>query len=428
MGGEGEGMDDLLLRGGIIAGRRQDLAVQGGRIRLIAPAIATPARDALDITGKLVLPGFIEAHIHPDKAFIADRTAGLRRGGPTPQALVAALKKAFTVEDIYERARQVMLLAIRHGCTTMRAHVEVDALVELRGVEALRRLQAEFSGVLEVQLIAFAQEGIFRDHVTQGLLREALQMGLTTLGGCPYMDDDQRRHIDWFFDAAEAADVPLDFHADSGDDPARLTCDYIAEQTIARGMQGRVTLGHLCTLDLLDPDRRARVIEKLHAARIHVISLPATELHVKGRADKHAWRGVTRLEELRAAGVNVAIATNNIVNPFTPYGHPDLLRQALIAAMAAHLGNLEQMAWLLDLITVNPARALGLRDYGLAAGCKADLVVLDAADPAQAITEQSEKLWVLKGGRVVARNVRASELFMPAAPARGGDAARLGAV
>jgi cytosine deaminase len=295
----------------------------------------------------------------------------------------------------------------------MRAHVEIDAFVELRGVEALRRLQAEFAGVLDMQLIAFAQEGIFHDDVTQGLLREALQMGLPTLGGCPYMDHDQRRHVDWFFDIAEAAGVRLDFHADSGDDPSQLTCDYIAEQTMARGMPGRVSLGHLCTLDMLEPEPRARVIDKIRQAGIHVISLPATELHVKGRADKHAWRGVTRLEELRAGGVNVSISTNNIVNPFTPYGHPDLLRQALIVAMAAHLGNLDQMAWLPDLITVNPAKALGLTDYGLAVGCQADLVVLDAADPVQAITEQSEKLWVLKAGRIVARNIRASEVLMP---------------
>jgi cytosine deaminase len=407
-------MDDLILQGGIIAGSQRDLAVQQGRIRQIAPKITASAQHTIDITGKLVLPGFIESHIHPDKAFVADRTSGLRRGGPIPQVLVAELKKAFTVEDIYERARRVMLWAIRHGCTTMRAHVEIDAYVELRGVEALRRLQAELAGVLELQLIAFAQEGIFRDKVTQGLLREALHIGLPVLGGCPYMDDDQRRHIDWFFDTAEAAGVPLDFHADSGDDPSRLTCDYIAEQTIARGMQGRVTLGHLCTLDLLEPDHRARVIDKLRDAGIHVISLPATEMHVKGRADKHAWRGVTRIEELRAAGVNVSISTNNIVNPFTPYGHPDLLRQALITAMAAHLGNLEQMAWLLDLITVNPARAIGLQGYGVAEGCRADLVVVDASAPVQAITEQSEKLWVLKAGRIVARNARTSELFISA--------------
>jgi cytosine/creatinine deaminase len=409
-------MDDLLLRGGIVAGRQRDLAIHQGRIRQIAPQLFAPAQTMLDISGKLVLPGFIESHIHPDKAFIADRTSGLRQGGPTPQALVAELKKTFTVADIYERARRVLLFAIRHGCTTMRAHVEIDAFVELRGVEALQRLQAEFAGVLDLQLIAFAQEGIFHDDVTQGLLREGLQMGLQTLGGCPYMDEDQRRHIDWFFDAAEEAGVPLDFHADSGDDPSRLTCDYIAEQTIARGMQGRVTLGHLCTLDVLEPSHRARVIDKMRQAGIHVISLPATEMHVKGRADKHNWRGVTRLEELRDAGVNVSISTNNIVNPFTPYGHPDLLRQALITAMAAHLGNLDQMAWLLDLITVNPAKALGLTDYGLSEGCWADIVVLDAVDPVQAITEQAEKLWVFKAGRMVARNTRSAEMFVTTAP------------
>jgi cytosine/creatinine deaminase len=405
-------MDDLILRGGIIAGTQQDLAIQHGRIRQIAPRVSTPAQTTLDTSAKLVLPGFIESHIHPDKAFIADRTSGLRRDGPSPQVLVAQLKKTFTIEDIYERARRVMLFAIRHGCTTMRAHVEIDAFAELRGVEALQRVQAEFAGVLDLQLIAFAQEGIFHDEVTQGLLREGLQMGLPILGGCPYMDRDPRRHIDWFFNTAEAAGVPLDFHADSGDDPAGLTCDYIAEQTIARGMQGRVTLGHLCTLDMLEPDHRARVIETIRQADIHVISLPATEMHVKGRADKHTWRGVTRLEELRAAGINVSISTNNIVNPFTPYGHPDLLRQALVTAMVAHLGNLDQMAWLLDLITINPARAIGLKDYGLAEGCRADLVVLDAADPAQAITEQAEKLWVFKAGRIVARNARTSEVFV----------------
>jgi cytosine/creatinine deaminase len=405
-------MDDLILRDGIIAGTQQDLAIQHGRIRQIAPRISTPAQTTLNISAKLVLPGFIESHIHPDKAFIADRTSGLRRGGPSPQVLVAQLKKTFTVEDISERARRVMLCAIRHGCTAMRAHVEIDAFVELRGVEALQRVQAEFAGVLDLQLIAFAQEGIFHDGVTQGLLREGLQMGLPILGGCPYMDRDPRRHIDWFFNTAEAAGVPLDFHADSGDDPASLTCDYIAEQTIARGMQGRVTLGHLCTLDMLEPDHRARVMETMRQAGIHVISLPATEMHVKGRAHKHTWRGVTRLEELHAAGVNVSISTNNIVNPFTPYGHPDLLRQALVTAMAAHLGNLDQMAWLLDLITINPARAIGLKDYGLAEGCRADLVVLDAADPAQAITEQAEKLWVFKAGRIVARNARTSEVFV----------------
>ncbi|MGH8069083.1 MAG: amidohydrolase family protein [Candidatus Entotheonellia bacterium] len=407
-------MDDLILRGGIITGAQQDLAIHQGRIRHVAPRISTPAQTTLDISGKLVLPGFIESHIHPDKAFIADRTSGLSREGPTPQVLVAELKKKFTVEDIYERARRVMLFAIRHGCTTMRAHVEIDAFVELRGVEALQRVQAEFAGGLDLQLIAFAQEGIFHDDVTQGLLREGLQMGLPVLGGCPYMDQDQQRHIDWFFDTAEAAGVPLDFHADSGDDPSRLTCDYIARQTIARGMQGRVTLGHLCTLDMLEPHQRARVIDTMREAGIHVISLPATEMHVKGRADKHTWRGVTRIEELRAAGVNVAISTNNVVNPFTPYGHPDLLRQALVTAMAAHLGNLDQLSWLLDLVTVNPAKAIGLRDYGLAEGCRADLVVLDAADPAQAITEQAEKLWVVKSGRIVAHNTRTSELFVTA--------------
>jgi cytosine deaminase len=404
----------LLLRGGLVGGRRQDVAMRDGRIERIGERLDAAGYETLDVSDRLVLPGFVESHIHPDKAFIADRTQGLRAGGPSPQTLVAELKKSFTVDDVYRRARRVLELAVRHGCTTMRAHVEIDAFVEMRGLEAMRRLQTDFAGVLELKLIAFAQEGIFHETVTRELLREALKSGLDTLGGCPYMDADQRAHIDWFFETAQAFGVLLDFHADSADDPAQLTTDYIAEQTIARGMHGRVTLGHLCTLDVLEPAHRARVIGRVRDAGIHVISLPATELHVKARTDtKRTWRGVTRLAELREAGVNVSISTNNIVNPFTPYGHPDLLRQALVTAMAAHLGNLDQLAWLPELITTNPARALGLADYGLAPGGRADLVVLDARDAAEAITEQSEKLYVVKAGHVVARNTRHSELVIP---------------
>ena len=407
-------MSSLLLRDGLVGGRRQDLLIRDGRIHRIGARLDPGGAETMDVTDKLILPGFVETHIHPDKAFIADRTEGLRAGGPTAQTLVAELKKKFTVDDIYQRARRVMELAVRHGCTSMRAHVEIDSFVELRGVEAMRRLQKDLAGVLDLELIAFAQEGIFNDDVTKDLLREGLKMGLRWLGGCPYMDKDQRGHIDWFFETAQELGVPLDFHADSSDDPALLTCDYIAEHTIKRGMQGRVTVGHLCMLDVLEPPHRAQVIATLREAGIHVISLPATEMHVKARTDtRRTWRGVARLGELREAGLNVAISTNNIANPFTPYGHPDLLRQALVAALSMHLGNLDQMAWLLELITTNAARAIGLEGYGLAEGCRADLVVLDARDPAQAITEQAEKLYVIKNGKVVARNRRTTELSLP---------------
>src|SRR3712207_972989 len=144
-------MEDLLLRGGIIAGTRQDLAIYQGRIRQIAPRISTPAQMTLDTAGKLVMPGFVESHIHPDKAFIADRTSGLKAGGPTPQVLVAELKKQFSVDDIYQRARRTVEMAVRHGCTHMRAHVEIDSFVEMRGVEAMRRLQKDLAGIIDLE-------------------------------------------------------------------------------------------------------------------------------------------------------------------------------------------------------------------------------------------------------------------------------------
>src|SRR5947208_3017823 len=262
-GARREADDDALDRGGDVA---PELAGHGELRHLSQDAPRAGEEDRIEEVpehdeSRRETPHEEEGddRIHPDKAFIADRTEGLRAGGPSAQTLVAELKKTFTVDDIYRRARRVMELAVRHGCTTMRAHVEVDAYVELRGVEALRRLQAELAGVLDLRLIAFAQEGIFRDGVTRDLLREALKAGLAVLAGCPSMDRDQPRHIDWFFDTAQDFGVPLDFHADSADDPAMLTSDYIAEQTIIRGMQGRVTVGHLGTLDSIAEIGRAHV-------------------------------------------------------------------------------------------------------------------------------------------------------------------------
>ena len=411
-------MAELIIRNAIVGANSLDIGIVDGRIHSLSPAGATaPATDTqaertvIDAKGGIVLPGFVESHIHLDKAYVADRAPGLSSTGPSAQILLAELKREFTVEDIYARARRGLEAAIRHGCTAMRAHIEIDPYVELRGVEAMLALKADFAQVIELQLVAFAQEGIFHDDRTCDLLQQGLRLGLDVLGGCPYMDREQRAHIDWFFATAEQFGVPLDFHADSSDDPQRLTCDYIAEQTIARGMQGRVLVGHLGLLDVLDPQTRAKTIDTLAAAELHVVSLPATELHVKGRGDlARTWRGVTRIGELQARGVNVAVSTNNIENPFTPFGHPDLLRQLLVTAAVAHLGNLDQLGALFDLITVNPAAAMGIHDYGLNIGDRADLVVLDAPSAEQAIIEQVEKLWVVQAGKVRARNRRESKL------------------
>ena len=404
----------LLLHDGSINGSLVDLLIIDGYIAEVGPFIDAPKAEHRDLGGRLVLPGFIESHIHLDKAFVADRAPGLSNQGPSPQVLVAQLKREFTAADVYARARRAAAQAIRHGCVAMRAYVEIDEFIELRGVEAMLELKADLDGVLDLQLVAFAQEGIYQDNVTQDLLVEGLHQGLEVLGGCPYMDPGRERdHIDWCFETATRYGVPLDFHADTADDPRRLTSDYIVAQIKTYGMQGRVQIGHLCTLDVLLPAARCELIEAMRDAQVHAVSLPATESHVKGRDDPlRTWRGVTRIAELREGGVNVAVATNNVVNPFTPFGHADPLRQLLITAMLAHLGNLEDLAWLPELVTDNPARALQRPDYGLTPGCRADLVVLDAPDPVTAIVEQSEKTLVFNAGRVVAENRRENLLTL----------------
>jgi cytosine deaminase len=252
---------DLLLRGARLPDRQSlaDIAITGDRIVAVDP-VARPAHETIELGGRLVTPGLVESHIHLDKALLTDRVS--TTAGTLEEAirLTGQAKRTFTAEDITARARQVLDMAVRAGTTAMRSHVEVDPIVGLTGMEAMLALREEYAPALDLQLCAFAQEGIVKAPGTEKLLRRALQMGADLVGGCPYNDTDGVEHIRVVFALATAFGVDADFHVDFADEPQHLHVREVAEQTVRAGWQGRVVVGHLSELAAVPHFRQDEII------------------------------------------------------------------------------------------------------------------------------------------------------------------------
>ncbi len=258
-----------------------DIAIEGGRIAAMEPGIDASADEQIDAQGRAAIPGLIEAHLHLDKALLHRRLPA--RFGTLDEAIrvTGILKSKQEREDVLDRSRQVLDMAIRNGTTAVRAHPDVDLIQGLIGVETLLALKDEYDSLLDLQIVAFPQEGILKSKGTYELMIDALRMGADVVGGCPYNElnwDDTRRHIDIVFELAQRFGAPIDMHADFADDTSDqrfAAISYIARRTIDTGYQGRVSLGHVTSLGALDNDALAPVIEQIRLAGISIVTLPA---------------------------------------------------------------------------------------------------------------------------------------------------------
>jgi cytosine/creatinine deaminase len=404
---------ELLLRKATLPdGQPADIGTRGGRIAAIGALTEHPARRTVDCRGCVLTPGLVDAHIHLDKALLSERAPSI--DGTVTEALqvTAEAKRGFTVDDIGARARRVLDAAIRAGTTAMRSHVEVDPIVGLKGLHALLALKREYAPAIDLQLCAFAQEGILRSPGTDALLARALEGGADLIGGCPYNDTDAHAQIDIVFRLARDFDVDVDFHIDFFDEPDHLDVLYVAEQTVRFGWQGRVAAGHVSELAALEPERLDAVATVLKDAGIGVIMLPATDLYLMGRKDaRNPRRGLAPAKRLLAAGVTVAAATNNILNAFTPMGTGDLALMGYLVTTAAHMGTESDAASVLAMLTEHPARMLRLPDYGLHVGARADLVLWETERPAEVVTTMAPRRLVVKAGRLSIQHERSCTEF-----------------
>jgi cytosine deaminase len=393
---------DLVLRQGRFAERGEvlfDIGIANGRIVEIAGTIAAEAPEE-QLDGRLVIPGFVETHIHLDKSCILDRCQSVHGTLEEAIAEVAAAKRSFTEADIHARAQRTLEKAIVQGTTRMRTHVEVDPRVGLKGFNAVRALKRDYAWAIDLQLCVFPQEGLTNDPGAEELLVEACEQGADLIGGCPYTDTDPQTHIARIFDIARHFDLDIDFHLDFDIDPSWMHLDEVCRQTQSRRWGGRVAIGHVTKLSAVKHLHLMEIGRRLAEAGVAVTVLPATDLFLMGRAhEHHVPRGVAPVHRLLGHGVTCSLATNNVLNPFTPFGDCSLIRMANLYANVAHIGRPGDLQACLDMVTTLPARLINAPDYGIAVGHPADLVVLDSRDPAMAVAELAQPLFGLKRGR-----------------------------
>jgi cytosine deaminase len=400
----------------------QDILIEDSKIALVGPAGTVPqerAEELLDCHGRAVLPGFVETHLHLDKALLDERIPNLAGNLEGAIKVTGALKAQFTMDDVKERARKVLDMAIAQGTTFIRTQPDVDPIVRTLGADAMLALRDEYRGLIDLQVVAFPQEGIIKAPGTVALLEECLRNGADVVGGCTYNEADVdtcKDHIRQVFDLAEKHGVPVDMHCDfqvDDSDPRYALVEHIADVTIERGMQGRVTLGHMSSLGSLSGPHRVRVWDRIKQAELNIVVLPFTDMHLNARNDDHnVRRGVAPVKLMWDVGINVGLSSNNVRNAFTPFGNADLMDVALFLAQVGHMGTPDDFRRLLATITYANAKIVGVDDgYGVKVGDRADLVVLDAPDGAAGLLDRAVRTAVVKSGRVVARTNKSTELI-----------------
>jgi cytosine/creatinine deaminase len=384
-----------------------DVAIADGYITEIAAAgfSTTKTNQTLDAQGKLLIPGLVDPHIHLDKALLLARYPAVE--GTFTEALHQTLqaKREYTITDIQTRAEKILTRAIAFGTTAMRTHVEVDPIVQLKSITALKALKQKYAWGITLQLAIFAQEGITNQPGTVDLLRKAMKMGGDVIGSAPYVDPQPKENIRLVFDLAQEFNCDVDFHLDFIDDDAPLLLPVVIEETLKRNWHNRVCLGHMTKLAGLTPTELTTLIPSLKEAGIAILALPATDLYMMAREDTHnVRRGVAPIDQLAELGVKVGLASNNVQNLFTPFGDGDILKICTLLAQVLQLGTTTSHQLCLDMATSKAAEAIAIKDYGVAVGKVADLVLLETDSVSSAIGTAPLNRTTIKRGQIVTQS------------------------
>ncbi len=400
-------INDATLPG--VTGRR-DIGVDGGRISRIAKVIDEKADFVVNAKGRLVTSGFVNIHCHLDKCLTHAWTKterGKNSGSPEVIPAATAVKKSFTEQDILRRASAALESSVLNGTTAIRAFADVDTTGGLLAVKAILEAKKRYFDMVDIQVVAFPQEGIIRDEGTEELLRKALELGADVVGGIPWYEktaEDCRKHTDIVFDLAKESRKPIHVLVDDTSDPGARNILYLLQKTVREGYGGRVAASHCRgALDSPDDAYARGIVSLARQAGLTVVENSHVSLFMYGRTDPHpVRRGVTRIREFLDGGVNVAIGQDDIDDSYYPFGRGDMLELAWMMAHAAHLTTEGELNSCYDMVTKNGAKGMGMDDYGVRAGARADLVVLDAPSIHEALRLQAPRTHVIKAGRVVA--------------------------
>lgn len=401
-------MLDLLIRGANLPDGRTgiDIAVKDGRIVELAAGLSGEAPVSLDARGRLVTPPFVDAHFHMDSTLSLGQPR-LNESGTLLEGikLWSELKPHLTVDAIKKRALSFCRWAIARGSLAVRSHVDVcdDRLL---AVEALLEVKREMKPWLDLQLVAFPQDGFLRYGRARANLTRALDKGVDVVGGIPHFERtmaEGARSVKELCEIAAERGLPVDMHCDETDDPLSRHVESLTYETQRLGLQGRVTGSHLTSMHSMDNYYVSKLIPLMREAELRVVANPLINITLQGRHDSYPKRrGMTRVKELMAAGITVAMGHDCVMDPWYSLGSHDMLE---VAHMGLHVGQMTgtaEMRRCFEAVTVNAAKVLGLEGYGLEPGCNADLVILQAADPIEALRLKPARLQVIRRGQVIA--------------------------
>ena len=378
-----------------------DIGVKDGRIAALAPNLGGSAKDVVQGGGRLVCSGFVETHIHLDKACILGRCEHTTKRNPhLAMERVSAVKHTFTVEDVIERASATIEKCISHGTTRMRTHCEVDPKVGLRGFEGVKALIDNYKWAIDLEICVMPQEGLTNNPGTDELMIAALKNGATVVGAAPSYDSDSSAQVRRIFEMAREFDIDIDMHVDSGATAEHLDTLLVCDLTEKYKRGGRVAVGHVGKLATMPGPALENVAKRMAGAGVAATVLTATDLYLGGRhTDHNVPRNVVDLNRLTELGVTCSIGSNNILNPFTPFGDGQLLRQINMHAIVTQRGNDDDVRALWNMGTSSAAKIMRKDDYGIKVGGPADLVVLDAPDAITALRTVAPVLAAFKRGR-----------------------------
>jgi cytosine/creatinine deaminase len=415
---------DLIIRNATLPDGRSgiDLAIASGRIVAVAPAIVADAATVIDAAGHLVSPPFVDCHFHMD-ATLSLGLPRLNRSGTLLEgiALWGALKPLLTHEAVFDRAMRYCDLAMAQGLLAIRSHVDIcdDRLL---AVDALIEVKRQLAPYLHIELVAFPQDGYYRSPAAVANLERALDKGVEVVGGIPHFErtmSDGAASVRALCELAAARGLRVDLHCDETDDPLSRHIETLACETQRLGLAGRVAGSHLTSMHSMDNYYVSKLLPLMAEAGVAAIANPLVNIVLQGRHDSYPKRrGLTRVAEMRALGIDVAFGQDCCMDPWYSLGSGDMLD---VAHMALHVGQLtsrDAMRACFEAVTTVPARIMGLEAYGLDVGCHADLVVLQARDPIEAIRLRAARLFVVRRGRIIAEGQpRQSRLAVEGRPA-----------
>ncbi|MGO6783852.1 cytosine deaminase (plasmid) [Rhizobium ruizarguesonis] len=418
-------MLDLIVRNANLPdGRRGiDIGIQGGKIITAEPNLQAQAQEEIDASGRLVSPPFVDPHFHMD----ATLSLGLPRMNVSGTllegiALWGELRPIVTKEELVDRALRYCDLAVTQGLLFIRSHVDTSD-PRLVTVEAMIEVREKVAPYIDLQLVAFPQDGYYRSPGAIDALDRALDMGVDIVGGIPHFErtmGEGTASVEALCRIAADRGLPVDIHCDETDDPLSRHIETLAAETIRFGLQGRVAGSHLTSMHSMDNYYVSKLIPLMAEAEINVIPNPLINIMLQGRHDTYPKRrGMTRVRELMDAGLNVSFGHDCVMDPWYSMGSGDMLEVGHMAIHVAQMAGIDDKKRIFDALTVNSAKTMGLAGYGLEKGCNADLVILQASDTLEALRLKPNRLAVIRRGKVIARSApRIGELFLDGRPAR----------